>query len=326
MLARTRFLLVLPAVAALAACGPEATDPAGDAALADAVNSELNAHPGQCGTPNALSAESDAVQAVLDQYQAGLSTNGAVGTAVRAPGSVTVQVYIHVITSASGQGGVTSTQINNQMSVLNSAYAGNDTDRAPNQGPSAQATVATPFKFVLAGTDTAANDAWYTMTPGSAAEKQAKTALRKGGAGALNIYTANIGQGLLGWSTFPSDYARSPELDGVVVLNASLPGGSATKYNLGDTATHEAGHWFGLYHTFQGGCTKNNDYVSDTPAEKSSFFGVPPPYPDTCTGTRYPGRDPVENFMDYTDDVAMFQFTAGQAARMDAAVAQYRGL
>ncbi|HYV49151.1 MAG TPA: zinc metalloprotease [Myxococcaceae bacterium] len=325
MLARTRFLLVLPVIAALAACGPEATDPADDSALADAINAELNAHPGQCGTPHPMSAELNAVQDAINQYQAALGVNGTSG-ALRAAGSVTVNVYVHVITNTSGQGAVSSTQINNQISVMNTAYAGGDNGRAPGQGASAQPTSATPFHFVLAGTDTTANNSWYTMTPNSAAESQAKSALRRGGAGDLNVYLANIGQGLLGWATFPSDYSRSPSMDGVVILTASLPGGSATNYNLGDTATHEVGHWLGLYHTFQGGCSRTNDGVSDTPAEKTAFFGVPPPYPDTCTGTKYPGRDPVENFMDYTDDIGMFQFTAGQAARADSAVATYRGL
>jgi hypothetical protein len=324
MFARTRVLPLLSALA-LAACGPEATDPADDAAIADSINAEMNAHPSLCGTPHMLSAEADAVQAVVDQYQSALRADD-VSSAVRAPGSVTVNVYVHVITRSNGQGGISSTQINNQISVLNAAYAGNDTQRASGQGPSAQATSATPFKFVLAGVDTTANDSWYSMTMGSSAERSAKTALRRGTARDLNVYSAGIGQGLLGWATFPSDYNRNPEMDGVVVLNASFPGGSAVPYHLGDTATHEVGHWLGLYHTFQGGCTKNNDYVSDTPAEKGPFFGVPPPYPDTCSSSRYPGRDPIENFMDYTDDVAMFQFTAGQSSRMDALVAQYRGL
>jgi hypothetical protein len=315
-----RFTVLMSALA-LVACAPEAFDPADDSAEADAINAELNAHPVLCGTPHPMSAELTDIQDSLNAFQA---ARGGDPSATRAAGSVTVNVYVHVITNTSGQGAVSSTMINNQIAVMNKAYAGGDTDRAPSQGASAQATAATPFKFVLAGTDTTANNTWYTMTPNSAAESQAKAALRRGGAADLNVYTANIGQGLLGWATFPSDYARSPSLDGVVILYTSLPGGSAVPYDLGDTATHEVGHWLGLYHTFQGGCTKSNDGVSDTPAEKGAFFGVPPPYPDTCT--RLAGRDPVENFMDYTDDVAMFQFTAGQSSRMDSLVAQYRGL
>jgi hypothetical protein len=234
-------------------------------------------------------------------------------TLVEANGGITPQaprtfnVYWHTITSSTGQGAVSSQQIQNQINILNAAFA------------------SAGFSFNLASTDVTANDAWYTMAYGSTAEKACKSALRRGGKGDLNVYSANIGGGLLGWATFPSSYASKPSDDGVVLLNGSLPGGNAAPYNLGDTGTHEVGHWVGLYHTFQGGCSKNatngGDLVSDTPAEKSAAYGCPTNR-DTCTNIA--GLDPTKNFMDYTDDACMDHFTSGQATRMNAQCTTYR--
>jgi hypothetical protein len=216
----------------------------------------------------------------------------------------TINVYVHVIQKGTGisNGDVSDAMITNQIAVLNDAY-----------GPWG-------WNFNLVRIDHTTNATWYTMTYGSTAERDAKAALRQGTADDLNLYTANLGDDLLGWSTFPSEYRRKPGNDGVVVLFSSLPGGSAAPYNLGDTATHEVGHWMGLLHTFQGGCSKKNDGVSDTPAELSPAFGCPTGR-NTCSG---PGLDPIENFMDYTDDACMFEFTAGQDARMDAQFTTYR--
>ena len=191
------------------------------------------------------------------------------------------------------------------MQVLNSAFIQNST-----------------YQFQLVGQIRQANNsAWLTAGPGSIAERSMKTALRQGGRGALNMYVSSPGGGLLGWATFPSSYGANPDNDGVVVLGGSLPGGNAAPYNEGDTGTHEVGHWLGLYHTFQGGCRGNGDFVTDTPAVRSPNYGCPAGT-DSCR--KQSGLDDVFNYMDYTDDSCMFQFSDGQVVRAYEQSLQYR--
>lgn len=233
-----------------------------------------------------------------------------------APGTVTIPTYFHVVLPAGeAANGISdaenrlTTLVNNQMAVLNEAYAGRAT--------TGQESVPTAFKYNLATIDFSYNDAWYGVTPGPI-EKKMKTATRIGGKNTLNVWTANIGDDLLGWATFPAK--KLSVNDGVVILDESMPGGTAGKYAFGDTLTHEVGHWLALYHTFQGGCSTTGDSVADTPAEAMPQFDCPIGA-DTCTA---PGVDPIHNYMDYTQDTCMYQFTTGQATRMSDAWSQYR--
>lgn len=223
----------------------------------------------------------------------------------------TLNIYYHVVyanTSLSG-GYVPDSQLTAQTAVMNTAYA--------NMG----------ITWVTAGITRTLNANWYNLAgPSSSYQTAMKTALRTGGKADLNVYTVGFtsgsGAGLLGYSTFPSSYSSAPTDDGVVMLYSSVPGGSTTNYNEGQTLTHEAGHWVGLYHTFQGGCSGTGDSVSDTPPEASAAYGCPTGR-DTCSGG---GVDPIHNFMDYTYDSCMTEFTAGQYTRAQGQMSTYRGV
>jgi hypothetical protein len=224
-----------------------------------------------------------------------------------------IDVYVHVITDGAGEGGVSRSRIKKQISVLNKAYAGRTSSRSKK----------TPFSFRLKAVDKTASADWYDwgnpeLDPGD--DRDAKTALHRGGFDDLNLYVTALGDDLLGYSSFPFDTTLA--LDGVVVLNASLPGGSAKGYNKGDSATHEVGHWLGLYHTFENGCTSPGDKVDDTPyqADGDNVFSCSSTL-DTC---RAKGKDPVHNFMSYGDDACLNRFSKGQVARMVSVWRNYR--
>lgn len=230
---------------------------------------------------------------------------------------ITVPVYFHVIHSGN-TGNVTDDQISKQISVLNEDYKSHG------------------FQFVLKATSRTDVDdpsinkpGWFTMSTASAEELDAKTTLSVNPSQNLNLYTAQptdpVLGGLLGFSTFPWDLAGDPKRDGVVILHSSLPGGVAP-FNLGKTATHEVGHWLGLYHTFQGGCTPPGDEVDDTQPQPDgdNIFQCDPSV-NICSGGD-PNKAPIHNYMNYADDSCLNVFTPGQQERMKVEVSLYRPL
>jgi hypothetical protein len=279
--------------------------PVGAATLAscyDPASAEARAKTGTSKDPNTLTtAQVDAREADVAARLSQLGRKPADRAAVAAA-AITIPVVVHVIqeNSTRAGGNIPDSLITSQISVLNDSYNGGTVGGST-----------TAFGFSLTRINRVTNSTWYPIVYGSQTERQMKAALREGGRGTLNVYLGALSDNLLGWATFPQRTLSTN--DGVVALNESLPGGNADPYDGGDTATHEVGHWLGLYHTFQGGCGGQGDRVSDTPAEASPAFGCPVGR-DSCA-TR-PGADPIRNFMDYTDDDCMFQFTTGQATRM----------
>ncbi len=271
----------------------------------------------RCGTSD-VSKESVFSNTILLDYYQGLSANK-----LQLDTAPIIDVVAFLVRDTDNDNTATEEQVTAQIEVLNTAYAGR-------------------FSFNLTDVieiSSSYSDVYY----GEDSEYEMKANHRQGGAATLNLYIVDVPKvnineppyvvpSVLGWATFPSDYSYYPELDGVSIYYDSLPGGGLSGYNEGDTGTHEVGHWLGLYHTFQGGCIKSNDGVADTPAQSGANEQCL--LVDTCkrpknkkTG-RVPsyakGKDPIYNFMNYTPDSCMYQFTEGQFSRMEAAWAYYR--
>ncbi|KAL9009491.1 MAG: hypothetical protein Q9173_005478 [Seirophora scorigena] len=224
--------------------------------------------------------------------------------AYAAAATLNINTYFHVVTSAAKQGSVTQTQLNNQLAYMNRSY-----------GPSG-------IGFTLISSDFTVNDRWATGTY----DTEMKPALRKGTYQDLNVYfLSDLGGGLLGICNFPQNVSPGTAnfyRDGCNVLAQSVPGGTVANYNLGGTATHEIGHWFGLFHVFQGSsCSGQGDSVSDTPLQSTPTDGCPASK-DSCP--KAAGLDSINNYMDYSYDVCYTQFTPAQATRAKQMFAMYR--
>ena len=230
----------------------------------------------------------------------------------RQPGfSTTVPTWVHVV-SDGAIGNVSDRAIRDQIRVLDMTFGG------------FEGGVATGFDFDLVGITRTNNATWHYAGPSGPSESEMKQALHTGGTDTLNLYLTTAGP-YLGWAYYPSitDDPTFSYLDGVVIDWESMLGTSATyagRYDQGETATHEVGHWLNLAHTFEGRCSRTGDGVDDTPSERTPTSGCPVGK-DTCPSE---GVDPIHNYMDYSYDTCYTEYTAGQAARMQNAWAFWR--
>lgn len=131
----------------------------------------------------------------------------------------------------------------------------------------------------------------------------------------------NGGAGTQGYAYFAS--AHGSTFDGTLML--------ASKFKLRDntTTTHEIGHAFNLYHTFEGdnsgnncpvnnNCSLDGDRVCDTPPHIRSSS-------DCVTGNNSCDGGSsndlyIHNYMDYSSDACQSEFTSGQSVRVIAAM------
>jgi hypothetical protein len=277
---------------------------------AEVTKADLDAVP-ETAVPRNPSAPPAALMAPLLRRPVSQKVDG-----VRLPAHVKIPVYVHVIrgTHRTERHTAGPRQVRRMIKVLNKGFHGGES----------KANTPTRFTFKLRHIDYTKRDGWYHAYLFRPMDKQMRRKLHRGGKRALNIYINGggpIGQPVLGWTTFPWKQRKHPLLDGVAVNWRAMPWGTLKRYHQGDTIIHETGHWLGLFHTFQGGCKPPGDKVADTPYERTPSYRCNTKS-DSCKGK--PGLDPVHNFMDYSWDSCMNQFTPGQVARMDRSFVKYR--
>lgn len=263
------------------------------------------------------------------QLSNSLIVNGSSGTVYEIP------IVLHVLHTGGAVGTIynpSTSQLTGLVDYLNAAYAATWASYPDSNNGGTHF----PIKFVLAKRDPQCNSssgidrinassvANYTQygvnvqNTNGASEVTLKNLARWPNKDYVNVFIVNkidgadgtVGQFIAGYAYFPGgpDY-----LDGVIMLATQATQGAIT-------LPHELGHFFSLYHTFQGGstttcpananCNTQGDLICDTEPEKQSNFNCPA-NPNPCTGNSY--NFVQHNFMDYSN--CQDRFTPGQRTR-----------
>lgn len=155
------------------------------------------------------------------------------------------------------------------------------------------------------------------------------------------IQSYSMGGGVAGYAHLPNMHGT--DVDGIV--NEARWFGTTPDNS--KVHIHEMGHYLGLYHTFEGGCSNNDcrmdgDHVCDTPPDASTGAAPCDSAPNTCTSDEddtsdnNPFRpvalgglgdqpDLLEDYMDYGMSECQKLFTPGQRDRMRNALQNIRG-
>ncbi len=273
--------------------------------------------------------QNQSVQFNLDQINQMTQQMIANGTVEAEKAVVTIPIVVHVLYNTAAQN-ISLAQIQSQITVLNNDFRKLNADW--NNTPTAYKSLVADceFNFCLATVDpsgnatTGVNRKSTTKTifdADSDDAKNATTGVAAWPAGSyLNIWVvpaikSGTNTGILGYAQFPGGAAAT---DGLVICHNyfGTTGSVSAPFNKGRTATHEIGHWFNLYHIWgdDGTACTGSDECSDTPNQADENYGTPSFPQVSCSNA----GDMHMNYMDYVDDGAMYMFTLGQKARMQA--------
>jgi hypothetical protein len=291
----------------------------------------------KCGTAEALQQrvkEKPQLQLLLQKNEnlmlQGQSLQHAKAKPEAVPQAVTIPVVVHVVLDDTAA--VTYAQVLSQLEALNRDYNATNPDvskvpgvwqpligntrinfciaqRTPQDEPTngvVKVKIAAGQSFSI---NNGAADVKYAATGGSDAWDPSRY---------LNIWVTRLSGNYLGVAA-PPGTGYPEEQEGVAILYTAFgtTGSVGNVYNLGRTATHEVGHYFGLKHVWgdDNGTCSIDDGIADTPLQGDNTYGCPAfPRLDNCSSVA-PGIM-FMNYMDYTDDACMHLFTAGQVDRI----------
>ncbi len=235
-----------------------------------------------------------------------------------------VPIVVHIIHNG-GSENISEVQIQSQIQVLNEDYGKIPGTNGDGNG------VDTEVRFFLANLDPkgrCTNGIVRVKSPLTNHQTYQRALLKElsfwDNERYLNIYVVkNINGNVAGYSSFPDG---PPEEDGMVVRHTYFGKIGTASNSLGRTTSHEIGHWFGLYHTFNNACgtdeCSDGDYVCDTPPALEPNFNCSTK--NTCHNDVPDVNDLKENYMDYTPDACKNMFTEGQKMRMQATLNDIR--
>lgn len=241
---------------------------------------------------------------------------------------VTIPTVVHVVHRVPREN-ISRSQIQSQIAALNQDFRATipDTSRVPDAWKGLVADAKIKFQLATQDPDGGSTDGIVRVQTNRTSFGTGDAVKRAGQGGStawptdryLNIWVCTLGGGLLGYAQFPGGPRAT---DGVVVLNTAFgtEGTATAPFDRGRTLTHEIGHWLNLRHIW--GDTldcSGGDRVPDTPNCEGPNYGKPTFPVVTCSNG--PNGDMFMNYMDYVDDAAMFMFTPGQVARMNACLA-----
>ncbi|MCG2612136.1 zinc-dependent metalloprotease [Flavobacterium sp. SM15] len=249
--------------------------------------------------------------------------------------SYTVPVVVYVVHDGTAATNISDTQVNSQLTALNQYFsntgikfclatrAGSGTQVPMNSG-GVQSTpgIIHIQNSTLTNHETATEQAQLMATAHSSITKEKF----------LRIWVVNTIDGglpgVLGYAWFPGAQTH----DGIVIRANVFGNGSANllpSFDQGKTLVHEVGHYLGLYHTFEAGCSastgdcsQDGDKVCDTPKASAPNYHC-----ETGTNScpEFPAVvDDISNYMDYGDNYCADHFSAGQIQRMQSLVSLYR--